>query len=157
MESIINLEVFNNIGEESLLLQTFPEALKAGGYQSYPSAALDFPDPNLDFVKLLIKDRPFTFPGRISGNSLKDIGIRDNDWCLIQKGLEPRPNDLIAVFLDEQYFIKRFKPRYNENNQLLSVKLKSENPEYADFYITEESEFTIWGVITWTFRPWRKL
>ena len=157
MKTFGNLELFNLESVEPLVLQPFREILKAGGYQAFPSAALDFPDGEVDFLKLLVKDPITTFPGRISGDSLKDIGILSEDWCLIQKGIEARPNDLVAAIIQDEFFIKRYKPRYKEDNSLKELKLESANVEYSDFDITDETEFFLWGVVTWTFRNWRKL
>ncbi|WP_147474541.1 LexA family protein [Chryseobacterium nematophagum] len=152
-----NLELFKLEDTQPINLQPFREHLKAGGYQAFPSAASDFPDGEIDFLRLLIKDPVTTFPGRISGNSSKDIGILNEDWCLIQKGIEARPNDLVAAIIEDQFYIKRYKPKYTENNQLEKLKLESANIEYSDFDITDDSEFLLWGVVTWTFRNWRKL
>lgn len=153
----INLEIFNFDNADTLILKPLNESLKAGGYGSFPSAALDFPDESIDFLKLLVKDPTTTFPGRISGDSLKEIGILDGDWCLIQKGIEARPNDLVAAIIDNQFFIKRFKPKYSEDNKFKELKLMSANKDYADFDINDETEFFLWGVVTWTFSNWRKL
>nr|WP_314498670.1 S24 family peptidase [uncultured Chryseobacterium sp.] len=151
------LEVFSLKSLKPMILKPLKEPLSAGGYGAFPSAALDFPDDSIDFLKLLVKDPVTTFPGRISGDSLKDIGVLDSDWCLIQKGIEAKPNDLVAATIDDQFFIKRFKPKYSDRNQLQTLKLKSANPDFSDFDITDETEFYLWGVITWTFRNWKKL
>ncbi|AZA73586.1 LexA family protein [Chryseobacterium indoltheticum] len=152
-----NLEIFKLDSAGSLILKPLNESLKAGGYGSFPSAALDFPDDSIDFLKLLVKDPITTFPGRISGDSLKDIGVLDGDWCLIQKGIEAKPNDIVAAIIENQFFIKRFKPKYDDNNKLQELKLNSENPDFSNFDINDETEFFLWGVVTWTFRNWRKL
>lgn len=152
-----NLEIFKLDNAEPLILKPLNESLKAGGYGSFPSAALDFPDDSIDFLKLLVNDPITTFPGRISGDSLKDIGVLDGDWCLIQKGIEAKPNDIVAAIIEDQFFIKRFKPKYDEKNQIHELKLKSANPDFSHFEINDETEFFLWGVVTWTFRNWRKL
>ncbi|WBV60250.1 hypothetical protein PFY12_14575 [Chryseobacterium camelliae] len=75
MKKTGNLELFNLESTEPLILKPLNERLHAGGYGAFPSAALDFPDESIDFLKLLVKDPVTTFPGRISGDSLKDLGI----------------------------------------------------------------------------------
>lgn len=152
-----NLEIFKLENAEPLILTPLNESLKAGGYGSFPSAALDFPDDSIDFLRLLVNDPITTFPGRISGDSLKDIGVLDGDWCLIQKGIEAKPNDIVAAIIDDEFFIKRFKPKYEDNNSFKELKLESANPDFSNFDINDETEFFLWGVVTWTFRNWRKL
>lgn len=157
MKTIGNLELFNFKDKKPLVLPTLQERLCAGGYGAFPSAALDFPDKEIDFFSLLVSDKDTVFPGRVSGDSLKDIGVLDGDWCLIQKEMEARPNDLVVAVIEDQYFIKRFRPRYGDKNQIRELKLKSANVEFSDFDITDETEFFLWGVVTWTFKNWRKL
>lgn len=157
MNSTGNLELFKLESVKPLILKPLNERLHAGGYGAFPSAAMDYPEDTMDLIKLLVKDITTTFPGRISGDSMKDLGVCDGDWCLIDKSLEPMPYNLIAASIDNQFFIKRFRPKYGEKNELKKLKLESANVEYADFDITNETEFILWGVITWTFRPWRKL
>jgi len=144
-----NLEIFKLECSDPVILKPVIEPLKAGSYGSFPSAALDFPDESIDFLRLLIRDPATTFPGRVSGNSLKDANIYDKDLVLIDKSLQPFENDIVAAIIDGEFFIKRFRPTY-ENNRLTSLKLKSENPDFEDLNISSETEFTIWGVITWT-------
>lgn len=151
------LELFKLDSIDPVILQPVREKLLAGGFNAFPSAASDFPDSGIDFVKLLVKDIECTFPGRISGHSLNDLGVCDGDWCLIDKSLEPRPYDLIAASIDQQFFIKRFRPKYGDRNEIKRLKLESANIEYSDFDITDDTEFLLWGVVTWTFKSWRKL
>lgn len=157
MKSKGNLEIFSLEDSEEIILNPVSAPLLAGGYNCFPSAALDFPDEAIDFMKFLVKDKETTFVGRISGDSLNELGILDGDWCLIDKSLEPVENNLVAATIDGQFFTKRFKPKYTEKNKIRSLQLKSANPDYQDFDISEETEFFLWGIVTWTFRNWRKL
>lgn len=151
------IEIFKLESLEPLILKPIKENLKAGGYGAFPSAALDFPDDSIDFLKLLVKNPMTTFPGRISGHSLNGLGIYDGDWCLIDKSLEANPFNLVAASIDDEFFIKRYRPKYNDSNKIKELKLESANPQYSDFDITDQTEFFLWGVITWTFKCWRKL
>ena len=60
----------------------------------------------------------------------------------MRKGLQPKYDDVIVIFLDGEFFVKKFTPSYKENSgELKSIKLKSENSNYSDLYAYEESEF----------------
>lgn len=62
----------------------------------------------------------------------------------------PNYDDVIAVFLEGEFFVKKYRPRYKDNSaEFKSIKLKSENPEFSDLYATEESVFLFWGKVTW--------
>ena len=81
-----NVDLFTP-DNESFELNPFTETIKATGYGSFGSPALDFPEDKIDLKKLLIKDEECTFYGRISGDSLAGLGIYDKALVGIQKGI----------------------------------------------------------------------
>lgn len=147
------LEIFSIACTDPIILRPFNEPLKAGGYQSFSSPAEDFPE--MDLFKFLIKDIDVSFPARIEGDCLNDIGVFDKDWAIIEKGIQPNDLDLVAVYIDGEPYIKRFKPKYGYNNRLESIKFKTANIDYPDFDINEDSEFILWGVIIGIVRKYR--
>ena len=150
------LEIFRLGQSENILFPVLSSKVKAGGYGSFESAALDFPDDTIDLLKILIKDRETVFFAKVSGDSLNGIGIFDGDILIVQKGMLPKYDDVIVIFLDGEFFVKKFRPKYKENSgELKSIKLKSENPNYTDLYADEESEFIFWGVVTWNLHNFR--
>lgn len=151
------LQIFRFDAVEKILLPLLPAKVKAGGYGSFESPALDFPEDTIDLLKLLIKDKETTFFAVVTGDSLNGIGVFDNDLLIIQKGLFPRENDIVVVFMDGEFFVKRYKPNYHENSlQIKNIKLKSENPNYSDIDINEDTDFELWGVSTWNLHKLRK-
>lgn len=152
-----NLQLFQLSGEEEMIQPVLPAKVKAGGYGSFESPALDFFQDKIDLAKLLIKDKEVTFFGKVTGDSLNGIGIFDGDILIIHKGKIPLENDIIVVFYMGEFYVKRYKPKYNqETNRLKLIKLKSENPEYADIDINEDTDFELWGVVTWNLHQLRK-
>jgi DNA polymerase V len=150
------LEIFRLEQSENILFPVLSSKVKAGGYGSFESAALDFPDDTIDLLKILIKDRETVFFAKVSGDSLNGIGIFDGDILIVQKGMLPKYDDVIVIFLDGEFFVKKFRPKYKENSaELKSIKLKSENPKYSDLYADENSDFIFWGVVTWNLHNFR--
>ena len=144
------IELFKLENEEKLIIPLLPAKVKAGGYGSFESPALDFPEDTIDLLKLLIKDKETTFFARVTGDSLNGIGVFDGDILIVQKGLFPRENDIVVVFYQGEFYVKRYKPKYKENSlKIESIKLKSENPNYSDMDINEDTDFELWGVATW--------
>lgn len=142
------LELYRINGDD-IPVPLIPAKIKAGGYGSFESPALDFPEDTIDLLKHIIRDKDTTFLGRVTGDSLKDIGIFDNDILVIEKGTIPKTGDKAVVFLDGEFFIKVFQPKYKPNSlQLSEIILKSENPAYNNITITEFDEFQIWGIAT---------
>jgi DNA polymerase V len=151
------IELFKLENEEKLIIPLLPAKVKAGGYGSFESPALDFPEDTIDLLKLLIKDKETTFFARVTGDSLNGIGVFDGDILIVQKGLFPRENDIVVVFYQGEFYVKRYKPKYKENSlRLEKIKLKSENPNYSDIDINEDTDFELWGVATWNLHKLRK-
>ena len=151
------IELFKLENEEKLIIPLLPAKVKAGGYGSFESPALDFPEDTIDLLKLLIKDKETTFFARVTGDSMNGIGVFDGDILIVQKGLFPRENDIVVVFYQGEFYVKRYKPKYKENSlRLEKIKLKSENPNYSDIDINEDTDFELWGVATWNLHKLRK-
>jgi len=151
------IELFKLENEEKLIIPLLPAKVKAGGYGSFESPALDFPEDTIDLLKLLIKDKETTFFARVTGDSLIGIGVFNEDILIVQKGLFPRENDILVVFYQGEFYVKRYKPKYKENSlRLEKIKLKSENPNYSDIDINEDTDFELWGVATWNLHKLRK-
>lgn len=145
-----NIELLKLESFETVLFPGLIPRVKAGGYGSFESAALDFPEDTIDLLKILIKDKETVFFAKVSGDSLNGIGIFDGDILIVQKGMLPKYDDVIVIFLDGEFFVKKFRPKYKENSvELKSIKLKSENPQYSDLYADENSDFIYWGRVTW--------
>lgn len=151
------IELFKLENEEKLIIPLLPAKVKAGGYGSFESPALDFPEDTIDLLKLLIKDKETTFFAKVTGDSMNGIGVFDGDILIVQKGLFPRENDIVVVFYQGEFYVKRYKPKYKENSlKIESIKLKSENPNYSDMDINEDTDFELWGVATWNLHKLRK-
>ena len=151
------IELFKLESDKNIAISVLPAKVKAGGYGSFESPALDFPEDTIDLLKLLIKDKETTFFAKVTGDSLIGIGIYDGDILIVQKGLFPRENDIVVVFYQGEFYVKRYKPKYKENSlRLEKIKLKSENPNYSDMDISEDTDFELWGVSTWNLHKLRK-
>ncbi|AZB21717.1 LexA family protein [Kaistella montana] len=151
------IKLYRIDNESNMAIPLLPAKVKAGGYGSFESPALDFPEDSIDLLKLLIKDKETTFFATVTGDSLNGIGIYDGDTLIVQKGLFPRENDIVVVFYNGEFYVKRFKPKYHDNSlKIKTIKLKSENPAYDDIDITEDTDFELWGVSTWNLHKLRK-
>lgn len=108
----------------------------------FPSPADDFKENRISLDKELIKNPEATFFARVSGESMIGAGLEDNDLLVVDRSLEPSHNKIAVCYLDGEFTVKRLKV---ENNL---VWLQPENPNYKSIQITEENNFTIWGIVT---------
>ena len=126
-------ENFNSLGAVY-----FDTGISAG----FPSPAEDFKQERLSLDNEVIKNKEATFFARVSGQSMVDAGLSDNDLLVIDRSLSPENNKIAVCFLDGEFTVKRLKVEKDE------VWLQPENKNYQPIKITEENDFVIWGIVT---------
>lgn len=122
--------------------------IKAG----FPSPAQDYLTDSIDLNKELIRHKETTFLARVSGTSLMDAGICDGDLIVIDKSLEVKNGDFVVAYIDGEFTLKEF--RLDETGKC--AWLIAHNKDYAPIKVTEENDFMIWGVLTYTIKQLRK-
>jgi len=112
----------------------------------FPSPAQDYIDLKIDLNKELIANPSSTFYGRVKGPSMKDAGIEDGDILVIDKSLEPRDGDTAVCFIDGEFTLKyiRIEPD--------AVYLIPANANFKPIKVTEDNNFCIWGVVTYSIK-----
>ena len=116
----------------------FDTGISAG----FPSPADDFMQQRLSLDSELIKNKEATFFARVTGQSMIDAGLNDNDLLVIDRSLSPSNNRIAVCFLDGEFTVKRLKVKKGE------VWLQPENKDYKPIKITQENDFIIWGIVT---------
>lgn len=116
--------------------------LKAG----FPSPAYDYFTDSIDLNKELIKHPASTFYGRVEGESMQDAGIHDGDLLIIDKSLEPRDGDIAVCYIDGEFTVKYIKFEKE------AVWLLPANEKYKPLKVTQENEFIIWGIVTYSIK-----
>lgn len=109
----------------------------------FPSPSQDYEETEINLNKELIRDQKATWVLAVTGNSMIGAGIADGDQIIVDTGLEARKGNVIVARLDGEYTVKRL--RIDDRGQ---GWLCPENPEYPAIPIPENSEFTIFGVVT---------
>lgn len=133
-----NLTFFTPQNTNSLGAILVDTGISAG----FPSPADDFKQERLSLDETLIKNKEATFFARVSGQSMINAGLNDNDLLIIDRSLEPEHNKIAVCFLDGEFTVKRLKI---ENNTLW---LQPENDNYKPIEITQDNQFVIWGIVT---------
>ena len=88
-----------------------------------------------------------TFFARVQGDSLKGIGIFDEDIVVVDRSLEPATGQVVVAILDGELTLKILERRAE------GVRLLAANPEYRPIEVSEEQALSIWGVVTAVIRP----
>ena len=77
---------------------------------------------------------------------MKDAGILDGDILVIDKSLEPQDGDTAVCFIDGEFTLKYIKIEKD------AVYLVPANSEFQPLKVTEENNFCIWGVVTYSIK-----
>ena len=121
----------------------FVGGIKAG----FPSPAQDYMGDTIDLNKLLIKNKASTFLARVDGDSLILKNIGNNDLLIVDKSLEAHDGSILVCFIDGEFTTKTV--RIVSKDEILLVP---ENPEFPVIRVTEENQFIIWGVVTYSIK-----
>tara|TARA_Y200000002_G_C22654879_1_gene653026 strand:- start:1100 stop:1687 length:588 start_codon:yes stop_codon:yes gene_type:complete len=109
-------------------------SIKAGT----PTEELQINDSTIDQLELL-KTSKNRFALKISGDSMKDIGILEGDIAIIDKTYQIKNNDIIAAQINNEATLKRF---IKQKDDLI---LKPENKNYAPIKLRKSDLNTIIG------------
>jgi DNA polymerase V len=120
----------------------FSGGIKAG----FPSPAADFEENKISLDKTLVKNKEATFYAKAVGNSMTGAGIDDGDILVIDRSLEPVHDKIAVCLIDGEFTVKRIK---KEGEALF---LMPENSNYKPIEIKLDTEFTVWGIVTYVIK-----
>jgi DNA polymerase V len=115
---------------------------KAGA--GFPSPATDYIEEDVDLNIHLIKNVPATFIIRVQGKSMTDVGIYDGDLLVVDKSLKPKSFSIVIANVHDELVVKNFV-KENDEQFLTSSSKKIEDK----IIINNDSEISIWGVVTY--------
>ena len=131
----------------SRLLPLASETISAG----FPSPAEDYIEPGIDLNKYLIKNSISTFFLRVSGNSMNNAGIYNNDLLIIDRSINPNPGHIVVALIDGEFTLKRL---IKEGN---NYYLKAAKENYPAINLYEYIDIQIWGVAIYSIHELKKL
>lgn len=131
------VQIFPAIAEKKLSIPVAEQTISAG----FPSPAEDFTDTPIDLNRELIKHPASTFFGRVSGDSMKDLGIHHGDLLVIDKSIEPRSGKVAVCYIDGEFTMKKIQIEQD------CCWLIPANEKYKPIKVTEDNDFVIWGIV----------
>lgn len=137
MEHKIELYTIQN--NTNKLIPYFDRGIQAG----FPSPAADYMESAIDLNVTLIKNPSSTFIGRITGESMKDIGIFDGSLAIVDKSLRVENNSLVVAWLDGGFTLKQIR-KENGNTYLIAF-----NTKFKPVLVDEANQGAIWGKVTY--------
>lgn len=136
------LEFYSAQTTGEMQLPYYEGGIRAG----FPSPAQDYIDLKIDLNSELISNPSTTFYARVKGNSMQDAGINDGDILIIDKSLIPKDGDTAVCFIDGEFTLK------NISIETDGIYLMPANPAFKPIKVTEENNFCIWGIVTYSIK-----
>lgn len=124
----------------SLELPLFSGSVPAG----FPSPADDYMDKRLDLNEYLIQHPAATFYCRVSGDSMRGVGIFDGDLLIVDRAMTPQHQSVVVAALDGEMICKVLD---QANKRLVSA-----NKNYPPITIGENADLVIEGVVIYSIR-----
>jgi DNA polymerase V len=124
--------------KDKILLPLYGSKLSAG----FPSPADDFVEDTLDLNELLITNPPATYLVRVTGDSMKGIGICEGDILVVDASLKPVHNKIVVASVEGEFLVKRFCVEKGR------VFLKAENENFKPIAFDPEDDLSVLGVVT---------
>jgi DNA polymerase V len=134
------LDFYSSATTTDIKVPLYASAVSAG----FPSPADDYLELSLDLNKYLIKHPAATFYVRVKGDSMINAGIHDGDLLIVDKSVEPENDDVVVCVINGEFTVKRLKKVNGE------IYLIPENSHYQAVKISENMDFQVWGVVTYT-------
>jgi DNA polymerase V len=125
----------------------FAEAIRAG----FPSPAYDHAGERIAIIHDLSPHPTTTFYARVQGDSMRDAGIIDGDIVVVDRGRDAQSGNFVVACIDGEFTIKEF--RLDPSGQC--AWLVPHNPDFQPIQVTAESNFQVWGVITFAIHKTR--
>ena len=108
----------------------------------FPSPASDYMEEDIDLKAFLQPNPTATYLARVKGDSMVNAHIPDNAIVVIDKSIKPRNNSVIVASLNGENVIKHFVKTH------AGLFLSPNNSAYKPIRITDEMDFSVWGVVT---------
>lgn len=122
-----------------LKLPLFSSGISAG----FPSPADGEVEQYLDLNELIVQHPAATYYVRVEGDSMQGAGIFSGDILVVDRSLPPANGKIIVAFINGEFTVKRLVKEGS------SIYLKPENPAYKTLKVDSESDFQVWGIVTY--------
>jgi DNA polymerase V len=108
----------------------------------FPSPATDYAETDIDLKQYLQANPTATYLARACGESMINSHIPDNALLVINKSLKPGNNSIVVASVNGENVVKHFVKTH------AGIFLAPNNPGYKPLKITDDMDFSIWGVVT---------
>jgi DNA polymerase V len=134
-------KVYPTVDLSELKLPFFDLRVKAG----FPIPLdNDEKSQDIDLLRMICPHPNASYLIRVEGDSMIDADIHSGDIIIVDKSnRNPSPSEVAVCELNGEYTLKHFEMRDGEG------WLVPANPNYPEIRVTENDDFSVWGVVTY--------
>ncbi|MGN5376458.1 hypothetical protein WR25_26001 [Diploscapter pachys] len=107
----------------------------------FPSPAQDWEETAINLVELLRLDRAASFVFRVSGQSMLDAGIFDNDVVVVDRDATPTNGRIVIAIVDSGFVIRQIV--WREGRPVLEAR----NARMRYDPVVADESVEVWGVV----------
>lgn len=131
-------DIYTDKTKSILTIPLFTCFVQAG----LPSPIDEYTEGSIDLHDYLLPHKETTFYVRVTGESMKDVGVFPGDMLIVDRSLTPMYGHIVIALINGEMTVKRLEKIKNQ------IFLCAENDQYPDLPISEYDNFAIWGVVT---------
>lgn len=120
-----------NIKIQQGVFDTIPEQEHASVIAGFPSPADDYRHETLDLNHDYMRHPEASFYGDVEGDSMKDAGIFNGDWVIIDCAVEPHDGSIVIAWVGNEGFTMKYLNLTHRKDGY--VKLRPANPDFPIF------------------------
>lgn len=121
--------------------------IKTANATGFGAAADDYMERGIDLNEQLIRNKPATFFMRVTGNSMMNASIHDGDVVIVDRSIKPQSGRVVIAIVDGEMLIRRLEKTMNR------MRLIPETAKLSPIDVSEYSDVSIWGVVTYVIKP----
>lgn len=110
----------------------------------FGAAADDYSERGIDLNEQLVRNKPATYFFKMKGDAMVNAGIFDGDILVVDRSIKAANGKVIVAILNGELLVRRFHKNFS------SSFLIAENDRYKNINLAEFSNFSVWGVVTYT-------
>ena len=109
----------------------------------FPSPAQDWQETAIDLVELLRLDRAASFVFRVSGSSMVDAGLYDNDVVVVDRDAKPSNGRIVIAIVDGGFVVRQLVIRQG----VPYLEARNTRMSYPQTIADGDLGIEIWGVV----------
>ncbi len=118
--------------------------IKTANATGFGAAADDYMERGIDLNEQLIRNKPATFFFRMDSDAMTGAGIFNGDILVVDRSIKASNGKIMVAVVNGEMLVRKL------HTDIKGITLMAENKKYAAIRIDEFSNYTAWGVVSYS-------